>query len=86
MLQRSLEMSLEEQYATEDTEDENNTGNEMDNKEEGEVKMMDNSVPHENKEESMNGKLSAIMYVRSYSLIAVFQLSENENTTKWKQL
>ncbi|PNF20268.1 hypothetical protein B7P43_G14856 [Cryptotermes secundus] len=53
---RSLERSLEEQYATEDTEDENNTGNEMDNKEEGEVKMMDNSVPHENKEESMNGQ------------------------------
>ena len=32
ILQGSLEMSLEEQYATEDTKDENNTGNEMDNK------------------------------------------------------
>ncbi|XP_033608498.1 uncharacterized protein LOC111867245 isoform X3 [Cryptotermes secundus] len=53
----SLEMSLEEQYATEDTKDEEeetNTGNEMENKEEGDVEMMNTSVPHENKEESMN--------------------------------
>lgn len=75
ILQGSLEMSLEEQYATEDTKDEeeeNNTGNEMDNKEnkenkeEGDVEMMDTSVPQDTKGESMNGKLSAIMYVRCH--------------------
>jgi hypothetical protein len=47
-------MSPGEQYATKDTKDEeedNNTGSEMDNKEEGHVEMMDTSVPHENNEE-----------------------------------
>jgi hypothetical protein len=77
-------VSLEEPSASEETKDDeeqNNTGNEMDNKaEESNTEMMDTSVPHENKEESINGKLkfhnicqvSLQVHMKTYSLIPVF--------------